>query len=759
MPSRFVKRRRTSTSRRGSKRTPKRRLVKRRASKSKSKYAKRRSTIRRRKPVGRSRSTVVARRSKVKRGARTMRPATAPARAPSSDYFGMKAQPYTSLLEKVQEVSYGGMHPSNVLNLNYSQISESDGKNFNNFREKTSFVFESTFLKALGQDTAIAGPAKTETDGALSSVIHMDYWGYRLTQVQDMPIKWYNTDISGKIGAGYWNEFAKVVYHAPRVTQMLPKLCIRGVSNCLDDLAYQPADTWVGMQYGMPTAERNLSTYQVTRIPDPVNTADLDYSFDFATYGPLLVKDQGDPIGVANRYLAYFREGIKNTVRAVLQTGTNMAVSPFQWFECAQPADALLNSDFLERIKTSLKFRVQDVQSTVDIRAPAGAGKLCAFFCPHTLQKDIPILTGGMIPGPVNVADDPLVTFGDKIRQAMFAKNTGVQTYMGTATWNRSPLTSGTKQFNGVMLPMNVSYAQREQEEYIRFVKRNSGVVLPLDNMNSFTLSMSKFLGRYMSTRWVQEPDQYNAGTARNNFETYSLGALCFAYLPDLTLYVNDTQQRCLYLDKRGICFTMNARVVGQYLKTEENVTAPVGQLVASAEAATGGWTGHGPNQSTQNRVVIDGAYSPLGLPIELHDYVYADIDNVNITSQDGMLVTPNTNFGSYEHIFPAFAPRTGNDPGEMDDNNYICHFSCIDSSYTVRTNGVPVPPANVIIYPNPVPDQGIDKWALVKAEVALCVMHLFDESEPFKDVTQSDLAQYMPGMLAALITGDQSSL
>lgn len=37
------------------------------------------------------------------------------------------------------------------------------------------------------------------------------------------------------------------------------------------------------------------------------------------------------------------------------------------------------------------------------------------------------------------------------------------------------------------------------------------------------------------------------------------------------------------------------------------------------------------------------------------------------ITQQNGLVVSPSLAGGTYRHIFPGFAPRTGTDPGELD--------------------------------------------------------------------------------------------
>lgn len=254
-----------------------------------------------------------------------------------------------------------------------------------------------------------------------------------------------------------------------------------------------------------------------------------------------------------NKWLAAYRKSIPFTATAGFISGESQCLSPFQWFECPNPADGLLNADYFTKLVGSLKFKILDIQSTVDLHSPHGAGRLCAWFAPHSLQKDIPVLTGGYVPGPLQTVNDvSRLAFADATRQTALIGKVAEQSYIGYTGDKKS-----------VTLCCNLSYAQREQEEMIRYVKRNSGVVIQLDNMSSFQLSMYKFLGKYMSHRWVQEPSTFDSKNARQNFETYSLGALCFAYLPEMTVHVSDSMQRCQYFDRRGNLFTMNARMMG----------------------------------------------------------------------------------------------------------------------------------------------------------------------------------------------------
>lgn len=201
----------------------------------------------------------------------------------------------------------------------------------------------------------------------------------------------------------------------------------------------------------------------------------------------------------------------------------------------------------------------------------------------------------------------------------------------------------------------------------VRYVKRNSGVVIQLDNMSSFQLSMYKFLGKYMSHRWVQEPSTFDSKNARQNFETYSLGALCFAYLPEMTVHVSDSKQRCQYFDRRGNMFTMNARMMGQYLKTEENVSAPTGNLVT----VSNGYVTQGRQQNDKSMKYVgeDGAvqFTNSVIAKDFQEMLSGTREESLITQQNGLVVSPSLAGGSYRHIFSAFAPRTGTDPGELD--------------------------------------------------------------------------------------------
>lgn len=100
----------------------------------------------------------------------------------------------------------------------------------------------------------------------------------------------------------------------------------------------------------------------------------------------------------------------------------------------------------------SLKFKILDIQSTVDLHSPHGAGRLCAWFAPHSLQKDIPVLTGGYIPGPLQTVNDvSRLSFGDAARQTALIGKVAEQSYVGYAADK-----------GNVTLCCNLSYAQRE---------------------------------------------------------------------------------------------------------------------------------------------------------------------------------------------------------------------------------------------------------------------------------------------------------
>lgn len=82
---------------------------------------------------------------------------------------------------------------------------------------------------------------------------------------------------------------AAICYPKYRVTHAWPKLCVRSISNCFDDLRYDESDVWVGVKTKVGKTvvtdsgiSKALEIKRYGPLPNPTDEARLNYGSNVA---------------------------------------------------------------------------------------------------------------------------------------------------------------------------------------------------------------------------------------------------------------------------------------------------------------------------------------------------------------------------------------------------------------------------------------------------------------------------------------------